>query len=264
MSVTANLQPQTRRLAVVVLPQLQAVPCRCLDQMFATPLEQSRIGWMGDRLLHHCCVDDHALHARGLDYTSAFCCFDRLGQQLFNAGFAQALAPARQARRVDRRLGLQVRFAREDLPVRVLHPLPDDLFVGQIKRVLQIQQPRNQARRTRRPAFARHEALAHRHAQSLPVDQVGQTYQRVLQVDLFAQRLPEEISLRHRRLRAHLHLVEKWRILTLMCQVPANLTTPFRTQRSVARGSPNCSGSTQKHLVARCFWVLARLGFDGK
>ena len=50
-----------------------------------------------------------------------------------------ALAPARQARRVNRRLGLQVRFACEHLPVRVLHPLPDDLFIGQIERMLQIQ-----------------------------------------------------------------------------------------------------------------------------
>ena len=31
-------------------------------------------------------------------------------------------------------------------PIRVLHPLPDDLFIGQIERVLQIQQPRDQAR----------------------------------------------------------------------------------------------------------------------
>jgi hypothetical protein len=203
---------------------------------------------MGDCFFHHRRVDDHPLHARGLDHAGTFRCFYRLGQQLFNAGFAQSLPPARQARRVNRQLRLQVRFARKDLPVRVLHPLPDDLFVGQIERVLQIQQPRNQPRRARRSTFARHEALAHQCVQPLPVDQISQAYQRMLQVDLFAQRLPEEISLRHRRLRTHLHLVEKCRILALMCQVPANLTTPFRPQSSAVRGSPNCSDSTSYRI----------------
>src|SRR5579864_8612424 len=73
----------------------------------------------------------------------------------------------------------------------------------------------------------------------------------MLQVDLLAQRLPEEISLRHRRLWTHLHLAEKCRILTLMCQVPANLTTPFRPQSSVARAPPGYSGPTKYMPGAR-------------
>jgi hypothetical protein len=57
----------------------------------------------------------HALHARSRGNTSTPCSFDRLGQQLLNAGFARVLPAARQARRGDRRLGLQMRFARVDL-----------------------------------------------------------------------------------------------------------------------------------------------------
>jgi hypothetical protein len=116
--------------------------------------------------------------------------------------------------------------------------------VDSMERVLQIQQPRNQAWRSRRSAFARHEALAHRRPQSLPVDQIGQADQGMLHVDLFSQRMPEETSFRHRRLLTHLHLVEKCRILALMCQVPANLTTPFRHQSLIAQGFDDCSGAT--------------------
>jgi hypothetical protein len=69
-------------------------------------------------------------------------------------------------------------------------------------------------------------------------------HQRVPQIDLFAQRFPEEISLRHRRLLTHLHLVEKCRILALMCQVPANPATPFQVQTTTVRGSADYSGAT--------------------
>jgi hypothetical protein len=43
---------------------------------------------MSNRLLHNRRVDDHALHTCDLDHAGTFSCFDRLGQQLFNAGFA--------------------------------------------------------------------------------------------------------------------------------------------------------------------------------
>jgi hypothetical protein len=66
----------------------------------------------------------------------------------------------------------------------------------------------------------------------------------MLQVDLFSQWMLEEILFRHRRLRTHLHFVEKCRILALMCQVPANLTTPLLLQSSVTRGPPGYSGRT--------------------
>ncbi|REE07454.1 hypothetical protein B0G71_7963 [Paraburkholderia sp. BL27I4N3] len=66
----------------------------------------------------------------------------------------------------------------------------------------------------------------------------------MFQVDLFSQRLPEEISLRHRRLRTHLHLVEKCRIHALICKVPAIPTTVFRTQSPTPQSFEGCSGPT--------------------
>lgn len=53
---------------------------------------------MGNRLFHRRRIDDHPLQARSLDDVRAFGRFNRLGQQLFDAGFTQALTPARQAR----------------------------------------------------------------------------------------------------------------------------------------------------------------------
>jgi hypothetical protein len=73
-------------------------------------------------------------------------CFNRLCQQLFNSSFTQPLAPACQARWVDWWFRLQVSLAGEYLPIRVLDPLRDDLFVGQVEGVLQVEQSRNQAR----------------------------------------------------------------------------------------------------------------------
>jgi hypothetical protein len=73
----------------------------------------------------------------------------------------------------------------------------------------------------------------------------------MLQVDLFSQRLPEEISLRHRRLRTHLHLVEKCRILALMCQVPAIPTTAFPAQNPTLHGFEDCSRRTMYPSRAR-------------
>jgi len=94
----ANLTRQVRRLAIVVLPQFQAVARDSLHQMFATPLEQTRIRRMRDRLVHDGRVDDYTLHACSLDHTGTFRRLDRLGQQFFDTGFAQPVAPARQAR----------------------------------------------------------------------------------------------------------------------------------------------------------------------
>lgn len=49
---------------------------------------------------------------------------------------------------------MQIGLIGDDLPVRMLHPLPDNLFVGQLERMLQILQPCDQARRCRRATLA--------------------------------------------------------------------------------------------------------------
>jgi hypothetical protein len=126
MRVAPDLAHQTRRFAVVVLPQLQPVLGSSLHRMFPATLEQARIGGMRNRLLHDRRIDDYPLRARRLDDVRSFGRLDGLGQQFFDTSLAQPLAPARQARRINRRLRLQVRLAGEHLPVRVLKPLPND------------------------------------------------------------------------------------------------------------------------------------------
>jgi hypothetical protein len=59
--IAANLRRQARRLAVVVLSELEAVAHGGSDQMFTAPLQQARISWKSDRFGHHRRVDDHAL-----------------------------------------------------------------------------------------------------------------------------------------------------------------------------------------------------------
>lgn len=118
------------------------------------------------------------------------------------------------------------------------------LAMGGVPVLAGARRDRNQAWRARGSTFAGHEALAHQHAQPLPVDQVTQAHLGMLQVDLLAQRLPEEISLSYRRLWIHLHLTRNCRIHASICQVPAIPTTPFRTQSATVEGSADCSGPT--------------------
>ena len=66
---------------------------------------------------------------------------DRQRQQRLDAGLANALSPTRQARWIHWRLGLQVDLAREELPVRVLHPSADHGLVGGVERVLKVSSP---------------------------------------------------------------------------------------------------------------------------
>nr|QGY72735.1 hypothetical protein [Mycetohabitans sp.] len=87
---------------------------------------------------------------------------------------------------------------------------------------------------------------AHRRAQSVPVNQIGQSNQRMLQVDLLAQRLAKQISLWHRRLRTHPNLVEICRNLASICLPLANPTTPFWLQSLTAPASADYSGPANK------------------
>jgi hypothetical protein len=58
---------------------------------------------------------NYAFYARGLDHAGALRRINRLCQQLFNASFAQPIAPACQARWVDWWFRLQVSLTGEHL-----------------------------------------------------------------------------------------------------------------------------------------------------
>ena len=172
--------------------------------MLAAPLEQPAVGRVGDRLQHDGRVHDDPLEAGLLDEAAAARRLDGDLEQRLDTRFADATAPARQARRVDRRLGLQVRLAGEVLPIRIFHPGVDHCFVGGREGVLQVQQPRHQPGRQCRTAARRHEVSAEAAFDLRPVDQRGQPSQRVAEIDLLVQPWPQRLVLqRCPRLRPH-------------------------------------------------------------
>jgi hypothetical protein len=125
--------------------------------------------------------------------SNALSCFDRLSPQLFSMGFDHALSPVRQAGRGGRRFGLQISLSGNHLPLRVLYSLPDDLIIGRIECVRQVQQPYDHARRPHRSTLTRHEAFAHRLAQSIrPFKRINGRFTLMRSLSGSLKKLPPE------------------------------------------------------------------------
>jgi hypothetical protein len=124
---------------------------------------------VGDGLFHDGRVDGDPLQAHNLEGTRGQPGLDRLGQQPFDTLLANPPAPVAQRGRVDGRAVLErgggridpvdrsaaERRAGEVLVVGVFHPPRDDGLVRQPAGVLQVEQPRHQPRRRRRPTLVR-------------------------------------------------------------------------------------------------------------
>ena len=148
---------------------------------------------MCDRLGLHRRVDRHPLEARRLHRAGRQRRLDGGGEQPLHPGRADPLAPARQRARIDRQLVLQVVEAAEELPVRVLDPALAHPLVGEVVGVLQVSEPDHQPRRlagTSRPLVVERPERA---LKALPVDQSGQSHQRMPEIELLAQSRPEKI-----------------------------------------------------------------------
>ena len=78
------------------------------------------------------------------NHAHAYAGLDRDLQHLLGSGFAQPLAPARHARRIDRHPMLKVPLAAEVLPVGVLNPNGNHIFITQVMLVLQVMQRNHQ------------------------------------------------------------------------------------------------------------------------
>ena len=103
--------------------------------------------------LHHRRVDDDLARALLLDDLPTPRGFDSIGEPPF---FSDALTSACQRRRVDRRFMLKVGLATELLPIRILHPDLELLFIGAGKGMLKtIEQAGYQAGRRRRASRLR-------------------------------------------------------------------------------------------------------------
>jgi len=116
-------------------------------------------------------------------------------EQRLDARLADATTPARQARRVHRCAGLQVRLAGEVLPVRVFHPGVDHRLVGRREGVLQVQQPCHQPRRQRRAPACGGAVCCEAAFDLFPVDQRRQPRQRVSQIDLLVEPRAQRLAL---------------------------------------------------------------------
>jgi hypothetical protein len=129
---------------------------------------------MGDRLGLHRGIDADPLEALLLDGFGPLGRRDGLLQQELDAVLADPLPPADQRARVDRQRELQIVEAAEVLPVRVLDPARDHLFVGQTEGVLQVAQPDHQPDRDAGSTDMRVVELAEALFEHAPVEQAGQ------------------------------------------------------------------------------------------
>ena len=68
----------------------------------------------------------------------------------------------------------KVGFATEVLPVRILDPRPDQILIRAGKRVLQVEQTRDQTRRTGRTPGSRWKEFRPASFEDCPVDQLSQ------------------------------------------------------------------------------------------
>ena len=90
---------------------------------------------------------------------------------------------------------LEVAFAAEVLPVRVLAPTLDRVFVAERVDVLEVQQRGHQPRGQRRPARGGDELWTPLVAEGSPVNQLGQANEFVALVDQIDQFRAEQVVL---------------------------------------------------------------------
>jgi hypothetical protein len=79
-----------------------------------------------------------------------------------------------------------MRLACKDLPIRVLQPAGDDLFIGKIECMLEVQEAGDETRAQNRPARPGLKRLGGAAVNGCPVDHVGQFHKWMLQVDMVA------------------------------------------------------------------------------
>ena len=164
-------------------------------QALSRPVHQLGIGRKGDRLLLHGGVEDHLGEVGGLGRAGAGGDGQALLQERQQPLLAEALAPARQRRALERQLVLKELLATEQLEIRVLQPARTERLVGEIVQVLEDGQAGHQPGRQRWPAGIIVVKLAEARLEKAPVDRARERHQRVGQVDDLIEPRPEQIRL---------------------------------------------------------------------
>src|SRR5512139_673417 len=120
---------------------------------------------------------------------------NRLLQQLFGTGFSNALAPTSHARWIDGSLVLEELHSTEALPVRILYPALNHIFIAEVEGVLQVVKRYHQSRTDRRPPDLGAIGRAEKLIESIPLDYVGQLDQPVSGINDAAELDSEQIAL---------------------------------------------------------------------
>ena len=152
VGVAAGLAAQRLAFLGVGLFARDAGTFGSAHHLVAGNLQQAAVHRVGDGLGLHGAVHDDALQiggAHGLDLDRAF---DGRLEQLLQAVLAQQAPEAADLGGVARQARLVVRHAANELPLHVLGPTFDQLFVAEVEAALKVQQADHQADGQTRPA----------------------------------------------------------------------------------------------------------------
>jgi len=145
VGVAARLAAQRLAFLGVGLFARDAGPLGSADHLVSGDLQQPAVHRVGDGLGLHGAVDDDALEIGGAHGPDVDRAFDGGLEQLLQAVLTQQAPKAADLGGVARQARLVVVIATEELPLHVLGPTLDQLFVAEVEAVLQVQQADHQA-----------------------------------------------------------------------------------------------------------------------
>ena len=179
----------------IALPQPHIVAPGQIDQLLQRPVAEPRVGRMRDRLRLHRGVDHHPFEVARRQRPGLVRHRQALLKQRGELFLAEALAPVRQRRAVERQPVAEAQFAAEELVIRVLQPARAQCLVRQIVHVLQDQQPGHQPGGQAGLSRAGRTHPGKPPVEKPPIDLPRQPHQRMTQIDDRLQRRPQQILL---------------------------------------------------------------------
>jgi hypothetical protein len=203
-------------------------------------MEQLAVGRVRHGFRLHGGVDRHPLQMFVLTRAAALRRGQALGEQLLHALGADALAPTRHRRAVERQPVLEVRLAAEELCIGAVEIARTDHRVGKPIHMLQEMQPDHQPRRQTGAAEPLGVERTERRIEAPPIDQPRQPDQRMTEVDDALQPRAEQLGIVAPcgLLRAHRH--------RLVGDTTDRITPSRRPQPCFASFSPPSSSSLAK------------------